>query len=104
MLRMVAISGSELARRRVPTSELVYPEPKNEQVTKVIECFVKARLLVKGLDTEGKEYVEPVHDALVTGWQKLLMWKQEHEESLILQRRLTPAAEEWESVKSNEQL
>ena len=29
------------------------------------------------------------------GWQKLLEWKQEEEEGLILQRRLTPAAEEW---------
>ncbi len=103
MLRMVAISGGELARRRVPTSELVYPEPKNEQATKVIDRFVEARLLVKGLDTEGHEYVEPVHDALVTGWQKLLAWKQEEEENLLLQRRLTSAAEEWESVKSKEQ-
>ena len=39
--------------------------------------------------------MEPAHDALVRGWQKLLMWKQEDEEILILQRRLTPAAEDW---------
>ena len=103
MLRMVAIGGGELARRRVPLSELEYPPEKNSLVKEVIERFTNARLLVKGEDAEGNSYVEPAHDALVRGWQKLLGWKQEEEESLLLQRRLTPAAEEWESVKSKEQ-
>ncbi len=40
-------------------------------------------------------YVEPAHDALVRGWEKLLAWKQKEEESLLLQRRLIPAADEW---------
>ncbi len=100
MLRMVAISSGELARRRVPMKELEYPESINEQVKIIIDRFVAARLLTIGLDTEGREYVEPVHDVLVTGWQKLLTWKQEMEESLLLQRRLTPAAEEWNSINS----
>ena len=43
--------------------------------------------------------MEPAHDALVRGWQKLLVWKQEEEESLILQRRLTPVAEEWKNLE-----
>jgi hypothetical protein len=58
---------------------------------------------VKGEDAEGNSYVEPAHDALVRGWQKLLLWKQQEEENLLLQRRLTPAAQEWKSVKSKEQ-
>ncbi|MGB3509732.1 MAG: caspase family protein [Microcoleaceae cyanobacterium] len=95
MLRMVALGGGELARRRVPLLELEYPPEKNDLVKEVIERFTKARLLVTGEDAEGNLYVEPAHDALVRGWQKLLMWKQEDEEGLILQRRLTPAAEEW---------
>ncbi len=97
MLRMVALGGGELARRRVPLSELEYPPEKNSLVKDVVDRFTKARLLVKGDDAEGNPYVEPAHDALVRGWQKLLMWKQEDEESLLLQRRLTPAAEEWKS-------
>jgi len=97
MLRMVALSGSELARRQVNLSELEYPEPKNERVKLAIERFATARLLVKGRDTEGNLYVEPAHDALVRGWQKLLSWKQQEQESLILQRRLAPAALEWKS-------
>ena len=102
MLRMVALGGGELARRRVPLSELEYPPEKNGLVKKVIECFTKARLLVKGEDAEGNPYVEPAHDALVRGWQKLLAWKQDEEESLIVQRRLTPAAAERDRIKKKE--
>ncbi|NET16916.1 MAG: hypothetical protein F6K08_30925, partial [Okeania sp. SIO1H6] len=96
MLRMVALGGGELARRRVPSSELEYPREKDGLVKEVIRRFTAARLLVRGEDADGNSYVEPAHDALVRGW-KLLEWKQEDEEGLLLQRRLTPAAQEWES-------
>ncbi|NEP35367.1 PQQ-binding-like beta-propeller repeat protein, partial [Moorena sp. SIO3B2] len=103
MLRMVALTGGELARRRVPLSELEYPPQKNDLVKEVIERFSTARLLVIGQDAEGNLYVEPAHDALVRGWQRLLEWKHLDEENLLLQRRLTPAAVEWKSVKSKKQ-
>jgi WD40 repeat protein len=108
MLRMVAVGGGELARRRVPLSEFEYPPEQNERVKTVIQRFSVARLLVEGNDTDGKPndtedkpYVEPAHDALVRGWQKLLTWKQEQEEDLLLQRRLTPAAEEWKNSQND---
>nr|MDJ0520416.1 WD40 repeat domain-containing protein [Trichodesmium sp. MO_231.B1] len=97
MLRMVAIGGGELARRRVTLSELEYSQQKKGLVKEVIKSFTEARLLVQGKDGDGNSYVEPAHDALVRGWQKLLVWKQEDEEGLLLQRRLTPAAQEWKS-------
>ncbi|HEY9852946.1 MAG TPA: ABC transporter substrate-binding protein [Leptolyngbyaceae cyanobacterium] len=100
MLRMVAVGGSELARRRVLKSELKYPEPENTRVLEVVKTFVKARLLVEGKNTEDEPYVEPAHDALVRGWERLLKWKQEEEENLILQRQLTPAAVEWKIERS----
>jgi WD40 repeat protein/energy-coupling factor transporter ATP-binding protein EcfA2 len=101
MLRMVALGGGELARRRVPLRELEYPPEKNNLAEAVIERFTKERLLVQGDDAEGSRYVEPAHDALVRNWQRLLEWKQEEEERLLLQRRLTPAAMDWDSVKNN---
>ncbi len=97
MLRMVALGGGELARRQVPLSELEYPPEKNSLVKDVIERFRTARLLVKGQDADGNPYVEPAHDALVRGWEKLLAWTQAEKESLVLQRRLTPVAVEWNS-------
>ena len=91
MLRMVTVGG-ELARRQVPESELVYPEPENTRDREVRSQFLSARLLVSGTDANDNAYIEPAHDALVRGWEKLLTWKKQEEENLILQRRLTPAA------------
>jgi WD40 repeat protein len=101
MLRMVAVGG-DLARRQVPESELKYPEPENTRVRAVLSRFLAARLLVSGTDTNDQPYIEPAHDALVRGWEKLLAWKREAAESLILQRRLSPAAIEWHNLKLNE--
>ncbi len=101
MLRMVAV-GDELARRRVILVELEYPEPKKRRVQEVLRRFLTARLLVSGQDMEERPYIEPAHDALVRGWQQLLEWKKNEQEYLILQRQLTPAAEEWKhQQKSN---
>ncbi|MBE9119110.1 caspase family protein [Lusitaniella coriacea LEGE 07157] len=101
MLRAIAVSGGELTRRQVPLTELEYPEPKNTQVQRIIDRLSAARLLVGGIDAKGYPYIEPAHDALVRGWQKLLAWEREEQETLILQRRLTPAAQEWSEKGKN---
>ncbi|MGB3218097.1 MAG: hypothetical protein WBD79_11920, partial [Anaerolineae bacterium] len=101
MLRMVAVEGGELARRRVALSELEYPtDDESARVQTVLDRLVEARLLVRGTadnpdGTKGEAYVEPAHDALVLAWDKLLRWKKEAEEYLPLQRRLAQAATEW---------
>ena len=95
MLRMVAL-GEELAKRRVRLSELEYPAKTQKLVKNVIERFLDARLLVNGTDSEENTYVEPAHDALVRGWQRLREWLTQ-EKNLRLQRSLTPAAIEWKS-------
>ncbi|MHC0068442.1 nSTAND1 domain-containing NTPase [Nostoc sp. UIC 10890] len=98
MLRMISLQGSELARRQVPKSELVYSDrEENQRVQTVIKCFSEARLIVEGSNAQGESYVEPAHDALVQGWDQLLEWKKKEEENLLLQQRLTPAAEEWQN-------
>jgi WD40 repeat protein len=95
MLRMVTIEGGGVARRRVPESELVYPDAEeNKRVAQVSDRLVKARLLVKGQET-GEPYVEPAHDFLVRGWDKLQGWIKEEQGNLTLQQRLTPAASDW---------
>jgi WD40 repeat protein len=96
ILRMVTIEGGESARRRVPLSELVYPDDaENKRVEEVIKRLSDARLIVGGRETAGEAYVEPAHDALVRGWKKLQEWKKEEEENLTLQLRITPAANDW---------
>ena len=104
MLRMVAVEGGELARRRVLWSELEYQDKEeNRRVETIVDRLVAARLLVRGsadLDSNNTldAYVEPAHDALVRGWDKLLLWRQQAQEYLPLQRRLTRAAQEWENA------
>ncbi|WP_445174804.1 nSTAND1 domain-containing NTPase [Microcoleus sp.] len=117
ILRMISTSGGELARRRVPLSELEYPEPEKSQIENVKERFVAARLLVLGQYTEEeqnavdgqpqsstlnaqeqiveREYIEPAHDALVRGWTRLREWRRDYEERIALQQNLTSVAVEW---------
>ncbi|MEL6815164.1 MAG: caspase family protein [Cyanobacteria bacterium J06598_3] len=97
MLRMLAVEGGELARRRVPRSELVYADKaKNGRVQLLLKRFIAARLVVQGQEKEGEPYVEPAHDALVRGWDKLLRWKTKEQVNLALQRQLTPQALNWQ--------
>ncbi|MBV7335489.1 WD40 repeat domain-containing protein [Chloroflexi bacterium TSY] len=107
MLRMVAVEGGELARRRVPLVELEYPKAtENKRVKEIIDRLIEARLLVRdrteaGSAEEAEVYVEPAHDALVRAWDRLLRWKQGFEEYLSLQRTLAAAADGWASEGSN---
>jgi len=80
MLRMVALEGGELARRRVPKTELVYADPaENDRVEEILNRLIEQRLLVSGRSAEG-EYVEPAHDVLVRGWEKIAEWLKEEVE------------------------
>jgi len=96
LLRMVALEGGELARRRVVRAEIDYPDPvENARVETVIQRLAEARLVVAGQEPAGQSYVEPAHDALVQGWDRLWQWVREEQETLVLQRRLTQAALDW---------
>ena len=76
MLRMVAIEGGGVVRRRVPIDELKYSTPdENNRVTEVLERLINARLIVKGQEVAktymgSVVYIEPAHDFLVSGWDK----------------------------------
>jgi WD40 repeat protein len=101
---MVTVEGGAAARRRVPESELVYPDAaENQRVAQVSDRLVKARLLVKGQET-GEPYIEPAHDFLVRGWDKLQGWIGQEQTNLILQQRLTPAALDWEAKHKQNRL
>jgi WD40 repeat protein len=93
MLRMVSLEGGELARRRVPRSELSYADPaENERVEQVLSRLCEVRLTVEGSGEEGEPYVEPAHDELVRGWDRLLRWCRDEQENLLLRTPLTQAA------------
>ncbi|HEY9811999.1 MAG TPA: WD40 repeat domain-containing protein, partial [Candidatus Sericytochromatia bacterium] len=96
MLRMVEIRGGEAVRRQVfLESELVYTDgQENDRVSQVIKSLIDARLIVTGGKNQ-ESYVEPAHDFLVRGWDKLEEWIKQEETHLILQRELTLDANKW---------
>jgi WD40 repeat protein len=101
MLRMVALEGGQRTRRRVPLTELDYGDPaENARVNTVIEQFTTARLVTKGSDETGS-YVEPVHDALIQGWDQLWTWTRDQAGILPLQRRITAEATEWDRTQGS---
>ncbi|OKH30659.1 hypothetical protein NIES2119_30500 [[Phormidium ambiguum] IAM M-71] len=101
MLRMVALDGNELERRRVLDDELVYSEPENTLVKQVITRFCAARLLLRGQDSQGNGYIELADDSLVRQWSKLLTWKQQELGNLLLHRELTLRAYNWTNQKQS---
>jgi WD40 repeat protein len=101
MLRMVVIDGGGVARRRVPDAELIYSDiAETDRMVQVRERLVATRLLVKGQEA-NQGYVEPAHDFLVRGWDKLQSWIKEEQDNLALQRRLTLAANDWHDSTDN---
>jgi hypothetical protein len=88
LLRMFSLKGGEVAWLRMPESELIYPnDGKNQRMAQVSDQLLKARLLVKGQEI-GKPYIEPTHDFLVCGWNKLRDWLKEENNLNLMARRL----------------
>ena len=101
LLRMVAVEGREVTRRRVPKSELAFAEPEvNGHVAEVVRRLSEARLIAEGQEADDEPYAEPAHDALVAGWDRLRLWIREERDTLTLQRRLTQAARDWAADRS----
>jgi WD40 repeat protein/class 3 adenylate cyclase/energy-coupling factor transporter ATP-binding protein EcfA2 len=84
---------TEETRRRVSIGELT---PRPEQATaveEVLQVLVEARLVMTDDGT-----VEVAHEALIRHWPTLRTWLDEDREGVRLHRRLTQAAQEWDSL------
>ncbi|WP_051367105.1 nSTAND1 domain-containing NTPase [Hamadaea tsunoensis] len=89
MVRLIAFGdGTEDTRRRVRRAEL-----EVEGADRILDALVAARLVVVH---EGA--VEIAHEALIGAWPRLRQWLTEDRETLVSHRRLTEAAQLWESL------
>jgi WD40 repeat protein/tetratricopeptide (TPR) repeat protein len=96
MLRMVSVEGGELARRHVLHDELRYDDPdENRQVGEVVRHLTEARLVVEGKESDEQSYVEPAHDELIRGWDRLTTWTREDLVALQLRQVLSPSVRDW---------
>lgn len=87
-------SGDALAdtRRRVSIDELPSHPEDRETVHQVLTALADARLV-----TTDENAAEVAHEALIREWPTLRGWLEEDREGLRLHRRLTEAAQEWET-------
>lgn len=102
MLRLVTVSGGEVAGRRVRRHDLRFGAAEDERLARVIARLESERLIQGGTDAEGYDYLEPSHDALVRNWPMLQTWiTRLGTEQLLLHARLNQAAADY--FQRNEQ-
>ena len=104
MLRMASLEGGELAGKRVYEEELQFSDAaETRRTTTVAHQLVDARLVQRGVDAQGRVYVEPAHDALVRAWGRLWEWvKATGEEKLSLQNKLSQAVKDYQAMAKAE--
>jgi hypothetical protein len=94
--------GTEDTRRRAPLSELVTSEASEPDVHRVVAEMVEARLLTTTSDGSGEEWVDVSHEALIRAWPRLRGWLDEDRAGLLVHRRLTDAAHEWQRLQRDD--
>jgi WD40 repeat protein len=89
--------GTEDTRRRAAQSELI-PEPSRaKMVEQVVHQLADARLLTTAREEEtGENVIDVAHEALIRGWPRLQEWVNVDRAGLLIHRRLTEAAQDWE--------
>jgi WD40 repeat protein len=90
--------GAEDTRRRASRAELA-PTAGAGSFEVVLRRLVDARLLTIGRDETGAEVIDVAHEALIRGWPRLRGWIDADRAGLIVRRRLSDAAREWEVLK-----
>jgi WD40 repeat protein/class 3 adenylate cyclase len=85
--------GTEDTRRRVRVGELTPRRELAGDIDEVLRVLIEARLV-----TVGEGTVEVAHEALIRHWPTLRAWLDEDREGRLVHRRLTEAAQEWETL------
>ena len=95
--------GTEDTRRRASLDELVTSTESAGSVDAVVHALVAARLLTTSEDEPTQRHmVEVSHEALIRGWPQLRAWIDEDRSGLLVQRRLTEAALDWQRLDRDE--
>jgi DNA-binding SARP family transcriptional activator/WD40 repeat protein len=92
--------GGALVRRLVPLIELDLDDAGGAARREVVEAFVNRRLL--SLDGDR---LEVAHEALLTGWPRLVRWLEDDAAGRAVRRQLAPSARAWaEGGRPDEEL
>lgn len=98
ILRMVSLTGGQVASRRILLDELHFGNAdENLRMETVKHRMLEERLVLVGRDPTGKEFIEPVHDALVNTWAKVQLWiKLLGDANLLLYNELQAAVNKYQ--------
>jgi signal transduction histidine kinase len=70
----------------------------------LIERLVQGRLLVIGQELEGEAWVDLAHEALMQGWRRFALWREENRELRSLTDRIEDALREWQKNPKDDNL
>ena len=108
-LRLTTLGeGTQDTRRRVPLPELLGSGTQAALVQAVLNRLADDRLVTAERaatttsevgDKPEAVYVDVTHEALIREWPRLSEWLHEDRAGLLVHRRLTEAAQEWEELK-----
>ena len=94
-LREAKVLG-DTAARKVASESLSSPEQLEAEMA-------DARLVMTDQDPTGQETVEIVHEALISGWDRLQAWLNEDRAFRIWHERLRAALDQWEASSRDEE-
>lgn len=89
---LVRLMTAEGTRAVVARDELAELGGDRAAVERVVERLLSARLLVTA---GGDSHVEVVHEALFSGWPRLVAWRRAHEHDARMRDQLAEAARRW---------
>jgi WD40 repeat protein len=89
--------GTEDTRRRATRRELAAAEG-DASFDVVLGRLVDARMLTTGRDETGQDVVDVSHEALIRGWPRMRRWIDADRAGLLVHRRLTDAARDWDTL------
>lgn len=88
--------GTEDSRR------IAYKDELDEDDWALVQRLADARLVITGLNSEGIQTVEVVHEALIRNWQHLREWMAADRIFRVWQERLRAAVIQWQAAGEDE--
>ena len=92
--RLVTAEGTRATTRH---DELLAVLGTDASARVVVERLVTARLLVVAEGDDGAEYVEVIHEALLSAWPRIVEWQREDAEGNRFRDQIRAAAQQWEA-------
>ena len=97
-LELTQVGDTLDTRKRVRLGELVNSHHSLELLDGVSQTLASSdnRLITRSHQENSQDVVlDVVHEALIRHWGKLVEWKQTYTETMVIERKLEAAAQEW---------